>query len=131
MSKELVFVACKLPHGLLVEVGTVGHENYFRQEVAGPNTGIRKGKHTSLLVGGYAFTPVPKDHWEEFVKKHKGAQYLKTRAVYAEATLEGAQAAALTDGQTRLGFERLNPDKPAPGIEPDADHLKGLQRISA
>jgi hypothetical protein len=74
---------------------------------------------------------VPEDVWKEFEKTHKNALYLKTRAVYAEDTLEGAQAAALSDQNVKTGFERLNPDKPAPGIEPDKDHLKSLQRISA
>lgn len=131
MSSTMVAVACKLPHGLLIEVGTLGQENYSRHEIAGPSTGIRTGKHGSLLIGGYAFTMLPESVWEEFSRKHKDALYLKTRAVFAEATLEGAQGAALTEANTRTGFERLNPDAPAPGIEPDKDHLKQLQRVSA
>jgi hypothetical protein len=129
MSK-FVTIACKLPHGLLIEVGTPGLENYHRYELNGTYTGSRKGKPQSLVIDGYAFTSIPEDAWIEWSKNHRGAQYLKNRAVYCESSIEGAQAAALTDGSLVTGFERLNPDKPAPGIEPDNEHLKTLQRVS-
>lgn len=127
---SFVTVACKLPHGLILELGNPGADNYRRHLVAGPYTTDQAGKPASIVVNNYAFTKVPEDFWKAWSAKHKGAQYLKTRAVYAEAESDGAQAAALTDGNTRSGFERLNPDKPMPGIEPDRDHLKQLPRIS-
>lgn len=130
MSTDFVTVACKLPHGLIIEVGTPGQENYRRFELNGPYSGVRMGKPNSLIVGGYAFTQIPKDVWVEWAKNHKGAAYLKNRAVYVEGSVEGAQAAALTDSNLKTGFERLNPDAPAPGVEPDKDHLKQLQRAS-
>jgi hypothetical protein len=130
MNTKMVAVACKLPHGLLVEVGTPGQENYARFEVAGPYTGVRTGKAGGLQLGGYAFTMIPEDAWKEFERKHKGASYLKNRNVFSEESLEKAHAAAMTEKNTLTGLERLNPDKPAPGIEPDKEHLKQLQRIT-
>lgn len=124
MNQEVIIVACKLPAGLIIEVGTFGQEDYLRVEIAGPNTGLRTGRNSGLLVGGYAFTPVNRDVWTEFVGKHKNAAYLKNRAVFYEDTLDKAQAAALTDSKTLLGFERLNPDKLPAGLESDEDHLK-------
>lgn len=124
---EVVIVACKLPAGLIIEVGTLGQDNHARVEIAGPNSGLRTGRNNGILVGGYAFTPVRKDVWTEFVSTHKNAAYLKNRAVYAEDSMDKAQAAALTDGNTRLGFERLNPDKLPEGLAPDAEHLKNVK----
>src|SRR5882724_379731 len=128
MSTDVVIVACKLPAGLIIEVGTLGQDDHYRVEDAGPNTSLRTGRPGGILVGGYAFSPVRRDAWAEFVRTHKNAAYLKNRAVYAEDSLDKAQAAALTDGNTLLGFERLNPDKLPDGLEPDADHLKAAKR---
>lgn len=127
MNTDVIVVACKLPAGLIVEVGTLGQDDHYRVEVSGPNTALRTGRPGGLIVGGYAFTPVRKDAWVEFVRTHKNAAYLKSRAVYGEDTLDKAQAAALTDGRTVLGFERLDPDKLPQGLEADAEHLKNAK----
>jgi hypothetical protein len=124
---KTVIVACKLPAGLIIEVGSLGQDDYARVVIAGPNTSLRTGRNTGLLVGGYAFTPIDEAVWNEFVRTHKNAAYLKNRAVYMEDSIDKAHAAALTDGNTKLGFERLNPDKLPEGLEADAEHLKNAK----
>lgn len=124
MNQEVVIVACKLPAGLIIEVGTPGEDRYARVVIAGSNTSLRTGRNTGLIVGGYAFTPVKKDVWDEFLRTHSRAAYVKNRAIYAEDSLDKAQAAALTDSKTLLGFERLNPDKMPDDLKPDEEHLK-------
>lgn len=119
-----VIVACKIPSGLIIEVGSHENDNYRRVEVAGPNTHLRTGRNTGLMIGGYVFTPVAEDVWNEFAQKHKSAKYFKTRMVFAEDTLDKAHAAALSDKNLKTGFERLNPDKLPEGLEADAEHLK-------
>lgn len=131
MNTGVIVVACKLPAGLIIEVGTLGEDNHVRMEIAGPNSSLRTGRPGGILVGGYAFTPVPKDVWAEFIRLHRNAPYLRNRAVYAEETLDQAQAAALTDGNTKLGFERLDPDKLPAGLESNADHLKVVKAQAA
>ena len=124
MSTDIVVVACKLPAGLILEVGVVGEENYRRMQVAGPKSHLRDGSNNGIQVGGYAFTNIPKDLWDEFYKNHRTAPYLKNRAVFVEDSLEKAHAAALSDRRIITGFERLDPDKPADGLVPDAEHLR-------
>jgi hypothetical protein len=126
-----VVVACKIPAGLILEVGSVAKDTYRRVEIAGPNTTYRTGQNTGLIVGGYAFTTVPADLWAEFVRTRSKAAFLQNRAVYAEDTMDKAHAAALTDSKTLIGFERLNPDKPAEGLEADKDHLKVVKAQAA
>lgn len=123
MSSTFVSVACKLPHGLIMELGQPGSENYRSVKLRGPNTLDARGK-LPVTVGGYAFTQVPEDFWKAWSQQHKRAAFLLNRAVYSESDTDRAQAAALTDANLVTGFERLNPDKPAPGVEPDTEHLK-------
>jgi hypothetical protein len=126
----LVTVACKLPHGLVLELGKIGADTYQKHVIAGPYTTDKAGNPASIVVNGYAFTRVPESFWNAWAQAHKGAAYLRNRAVYAETTDDKAKAASLSDSGTRTGFERLDPDKPMAGIEPDREHLKQQSRIA-
>lgn len=126
MSK-LLTVGCRLPHGLVLEVGTPGADNYRQIKLNGPFSKNSAG-HGVLTVNGYAFTKVPEDFWQEFTRAHKGATYLVNRMIYAEDSDEKAQSATKQgESAGKTGFEALNPDKPGHGVEPDQDHLKRVK----
>lgn len=126
MSK-LLTIACRLPHGLVIEAGKVGAENYRQLKLNGPFSKNSAGVG-ALTVNGYAFTKVPEDFWNEFIRAHKGATYLVNRMVYAEESDEKAQAAT-TQGEStgKSGFEALNPDNPGKDLEVDKEHMKQLR----
>lgn len=124
MSK-LLSIACRLPHGLVIEVGKPGGENYRQMKLNGPFSKNADGAG-AITVNGYAFTKVPEDFWNEFTAKHKGAAYLINRAVYAESDADKDHSETdKTGGKT--GFEAINPDMPGKDIEADQDHLKRVR----
>lgn len=131
MSAKLLTVACRLPHGLVIEVGKFGSENYRQMKLNGPFSKNANGDR-AITINGYAFTKVPEDVWNEFYRTHKTAAYLMNRAVYAEDADEKAKEASANVGG-KTGFEALNPDdkvKLPDGtvIEADADHLQRVRR---
>lgn len=124
MSK-LVVVACRLPHGIIAEVGQFGSPEYKSMKINGVFSVDANGKPSSIAHNGHAFTQVPEDFWNEWRKAHAGAQYLKNRMVYAEDALDAAQSATtLAEAKGKTGFEPLNPDAAPVGIEVDAEALK-------
>lgn len=126
MSK-LLTIACRLPHGLVAEVGRFGDENYKQIQLNGPNSKTSDGKGV-LTHNGYAFTKVPEDFWNEFVRTRKNATYMVNRMVYAEDSDEKAKATTTQAESTgKTGFEALNPDAPPKGVEMDKDHMKRLK----
>jgi hypothetical protein len=123
MSK-LLTIACRLPHGLVVEVGRTGEDNYRSIQLKGPFSKNSDGSGV-LVVNGYAFTKVPEDVWNEFTRAHKGATYLVNRMVYAEDSDDKAQnATKQPESAGKSGFETINPDAPPKGVETDKDHFK-------
>lgn len=129
MSK-LLTIACRLPHGLVIETGRPGEDNYRQLQLKGPFSKNADGTRV-LTVNGYAFTKVPEDFWADFTRAHKGAMYLVNRMIYAEDSDEKAQAQTKqpeTAGKT--GFEALNPDAPPKDVEVDKDHMKRVKNGS-
>jgi hypothetical protein len=126
MSK-LLTVACRLPHGLVIEVGKPGADNYRQLKLNGPFSKNTKGEGV-LVVNGYAFTKVPEDFWNEFARAHKSAAYMVNRMVYAEDSDEKAHDTT-KQGETagKSGFEALDPEKPGKDLEPDQDHMRRVR----
>lgn len=130
MSK-LVVIACRLPHGLLAEVGEFGSPEYKSVKINGVHSVDATGKPSSIVHNGHAFTQVDADFWEAFCKAHRGAPYLMNRLVYAEDSLASAHSATeLQEAKGKTGFEALDPDKAPAEIEPNEKALK-QQRAEA
>ncbi len=131
MSK-VVNIACRLPHGLMAEVGKFGSPNYKSIKFNGPFSRDSQGNLSSLVINGHAFTQVPEDFWNEWRLAHAGAEYLKNRMIYAEDSLEAAQAATnLAEAKGTTGFEALNPDKAPADIEVNVAALKEARASGA
>lgn len=102
-KSSTVFVGCKLPNGLVID-----HE--------GASATLRGANH-SELIGGFGITEVPADLWEVWSKKFRDNPLITTGIVFAQGTFARAKAAAKDAAELVSGFERLNPEKPTPGVE--------------
>lgn len=105
MSKT-VLIGCKLPHGITL---------------SGPNGEDIKinGMNTSLVAGGFGLTHVSED-----IAAYLGAVYedhsaFQSKALFPVASNKVADAVAMARelADERTGFEGLNPEAPAPGME--------------
>ena len=80
MASEMVMIACKHPNGVVLNLDRYEVTNKTSNSIQRVN-----GKATVTLagwshrqnqpdptegLGGYAFTPVPLDFWQEWVKQH-------------------------------------------------------------
>ena len=131
MSK-LVVIACRLPHGLLAEVGQIGSPEYKAVKINGIHSVDANGRPASIVHNGHAFTQVPEDFWKAFCDAHRGAPYLVSRLIYAEESLASAQnGTELVEAKGKTGFEPLDPDKAPAQIEPDDKALKQMRAEAA
>lgn len=122
-----VVIACKLPHGLVMELGKVGDSNYRRFELAGAN-GAPRAPRPAIVAGGYGLTTVPEDFWKAWYLKHKDRDYVKNGAIFAQDSLENARAQGDEQAGVKTGFERLDPEKPIKGVTIDRAHMEQGRR---
>jgi hypothetical protein len=114
---ECVTVACKLPHGLQLDVEINGVRNRF----------LASGSNSSAVFGGFGLTDgVPKDFWEAWKKEHAHMPYVKREQIWAIKDRRSAQDKAIEMAEIRHGMEQLNqngdpraPMDPANKIKPD------------
>lgn len=127
-----VVVGCKLPNGLICELGNVEDDNYQRVNL--------KGSNDSEIIGGYGITRnVPAAFWEAWIEAKKRMPFVRKGLVFAVGDVDSAKDLATDFSEKKTGMERLDPaqvKKIAPGVEADMDHLKqglrdGMQRARA
>lgn len=119
---KTISVGCKLPNGLICEMGKVGDSNH---------TVVRlNGSNDATVVGGFGITEhVSEEFWNAWIKKHRGMAFVKRGLVFAMDDADSARDHAVDQATTRSGFEALNPmegvkDKDGkPLITPDVNHL--------
>lgn len=118
-STKMMTIGCKLPNGLIMELGKVGEEHYRQIRL--------KGTNDAAIVGGYGLTQVSEEAWTTWYKKNKGLKFVRDGFVFAHGTEADAKDHAKDNAAMRTGFEPLDPNKglaSAPGVEVDADHFK-------
>lgn len=129
MSTDKVTIACKLPHGLVLEVdykivnnGVVQGENYQRVTLNGTNDNNPKGL---IMAPPSVLNPEPgitkgvsKDLWEEWLKKAgKNHPAVKNHLIYV--LMDDADSAAdqiAASASLRSGLEPLDPTKMPEGV---------------
>lgn len=103
-STKMVVVGCKLPNGLLCELGARDDENYHAVRLNGSND--------QRVIGGYGITPnVPEDFWNAWVKKHARLEFVRKGQVFVEGDLASAQDHAEERAEVKTGMEPLDPLK--------------------
>lgn len=79
MEIERVNIGCKLPHGLVLEVGL------------DPKVGVPTGKYRSVVLQGtlgaragakFGSTLVPRDLWDVWAKKNAKLRYVVDKSVF-------------------------------------------------
>ncbi|APW68809.1 hypothetical protein LFZ4_09760 [Salmonella enterica subsp. enterica serovar Antsalova str. S01-0511] len=104
---EMVTVGCKLPNGLMLEVGPK------QVQVAGWwNNAVK-------IVGGYGLTQVEKAFWEAWLAEHCLQPYVKNGVIFAQDKANSAAAQATEQKTVKSGLEPLPQKNPAPGINRD------------
>lgn len=108
---EVVTVGCKLPNGLLIDVG-------------GKVTHI-VGANASNVIGGYGLTEgVDKDYFEKWLKEHSDQPYVKEEMIFAQAKTNSAQSKASENASVKTGLEGLPQDRPVEGVVKDEEAMK-------
>lgn len=111
---ETVVVACKLPHGMICELGTL--PVIKRWKLNGANTAQIIG--VNPLVSQFGITTnVNKDDMEQWLKLHADLPFMKTGAIFIQKDTRSADAEA-KEKQTSIksGLEPLNPREMPKGV---------------
>lgn len=105
-----VCVACKLPHGLHLDLKG-------RERVTLRGTAVAYGTATHD-VGGYALTPgVDADFFAAWLAQYKDLELVRRGLVFAHPKPQDATAQALEMRGEKSGLEPIDPDRPGAGLE--------------
>lgn len=120
----VVLVGCKLPNGLICEMGRPGEESYARV--------VLNGANHSRVVGGFGLTEVSKNFWEAWHKKHKHLDFVRKGMVFMHVDMASAVDYAKERAEIRTGLEPLDPLKGMPkDVEVDKEHFNQARRAAA
>lgn len=125
----MVKVGCKLPNGLICELGKAGDDNYRRVVLNGANDGH--------IIGGFGFTDVTKDFWDAWYSKHKKLDFVRKGMVFVHGDKASAEDFAKERANERSGLEPLDPlkkqhnDKGEVVLEVDSEHFASARRAAA
>ncbi|MVW80182.1 hypothetical protein [Bordetella sp. 02P26C-1] len=108
-----VNVACKLPHGLIIELP--GHPAV---ELAGANS--------RSAVAGFGMTKVDKEFFDRWAKAYADFPPVKRGLIFAQEREESARKEAAEKEKEKSGFEGIDPERPAPGIK--AENYEGKSK---
>lgn len=111
---EKVVVGCKLPHGLILELGTP--PKIRRVTLKGSNSTQIVG--VNPLVGQFGLTPdVDKDFIDEWLTKNADLVFVKTKMIFVQKDQRSAEAEAREKFKLKSGLEPLNPQNAPKGVE--------------
>lgn len=117
----MVTVGCKLPNGLIMELGKVGDDDYQTVRLNGGND--------ANIIGGYGLTAVSKSFWDAWMKRNHKLGFVKRAMVFVHGDIASARDHAQDNAGIRTGFEAIDPEKKILGVdgkpllETDMTHL--------
>lgn len=107
---QTVTVGCKLPNGLHMDLRGDGGELVKRITLNGANN--------SEVIGGYGITHnIDKDAFEEWKLRNADFPPLKKGLIFAYDKPATVASQAKEQAELKSGFEGMDPEKPAPGVE--------------
>lgn len=115
-STKMVVVGCKLPNGIILELGRPGESAFRRVRLNGANS--------SQLIGGAGLTDVSEEFISAWLKKHADLSFVQQRLIFVGNDVTEASAVAIDRSQQKTGFERLGRKDMPKGVEVDEDHMK-------
>jgi hypothetical protein len=95
-----VTVGCRLPNGLVLQVGEQ------KVEIAGQNSGMGGALYLTPAMCGY--TDVDESFWAAWLKDHADQEYVKNGAVFAESNQSRAKAKQKDLKDTKTGLEGVD-----------------------
>lgn len=102
-NKKTVTIGCKLPNGLLLEVGN--------KSVA------INGSNNSQVVGGHGITyDVDSDLWAAWLKQNADRDIVKNGFVFAHDKAANVKAEAKEKADSKTGQEPIDPDAKGNGV---------------
>lgn len=107
-----VHVACKLPMGMILELGKPGTDAYKKVTLKGANNALIQDK-----AGGFGLTEIDKEFWDKWSAKFAWLPAVKTGIVFACEERAAAQAESLNRDKVLSGLEPLDSKKTPKGIE--------------
>jgi hypothetical protein len=126
-SAKTVTVGCKLPNGLILEMGKFGDEDY--------KAVVLKGANSAVVHGGYGMTEgVDESFWAAWKKKHARLSFVQKGLVFAVGDIASARDHAIDLSAVKTGLEPLDPLKKIVGptgetlVEVDASHFAQAKR---
>ncbi len=128
-SEETVTVACKLPHGLIMQLqeratqvqpvmggGLRETEMWVPSNTHAPiplygNAHPENKAPTADLASGFALTyDVPKDFWDQWVEQNKTLPAVKNGLIFAQPNARRAKDEAKDKVSLKTGLERIDPN---------------------
>lgn len=101
---ETVTVGCKLPHGLIMELG--------EKKIT------INGLNTSKIIGGHGITEnVDKAFFDAWMEKNKELSFVKGGFLFAHTKPVNTEAEAKDRAKNETGLEPLDPAKAPKGIK--------------
>lgn len=126
-STTTVTIGCKLPNGMVLEMGKFGDEDYKAVTV--------KGSNSALVHGGFGITEgVDASFWQAWKKKHARLSFVQKGLVFAVGDLASARDHAIDMSALKTGLEPLDPMKKIVGpngetlVEVDTGHFAQAKR---
>lgn len=107
-STATVTIACKLPHGIKLELNP-GKKDHRYVILAGTRT---------TPMGTAGLTEVPKDFWDAWHKKHKDLSFVEKGLVTVHVNHETALAHSVDNAMQKNGLEPLDMSEPNPEWNP-------------
>lgn len=111
-STTTVLVGCKLPAGVLMELGKRGTTSYWSLKLNGLND---VGRDDAL--GGFAITKgVPAEAFERWHNKMMDRSMFRNGLIFSVADMDSARDFARTLEKQRSGMERIDPKNMPKGL---------------
>lgn len=118
----IIIVACKLPSGL----------NMGALKEGRPDVVLNGANHPSAATAhGFGLTPVDADAFDKWIKDHADLPAVKKGLIFAQARKNDATAQAREHKAIKSGFEGVDPEKPAPGIEETDESKRNRRKAQA
>lgn len=132
-NSDVVIIGCKIPNGLILDEereidynepimggGIYRGKRWVRTGVRytlnGPAVSaeqFRSGDIDHLVIRGAALTTgIPREFWENWLKRHKDNSFVKQRLVFAAADEGSARSMAAELAKVKSGLEPIDPDHP-------------------
>lgn len=113
-----ICVACKLPHGLLIQLYKPLVPNKPAEADGEPI--LLAGENSRDTVGGFGITEnVDAARFAAWMSENKSFPAVRANLVFAEDTLDKVRHRAREQAKLVSGFEGLDPEHPPGGVMPD------------